>query len=57
MSADGAVDLRRSQPLDGDEVLALVQSRFGFSVADPVTLGGEFDRIFESPTALGAITW
>jgi len=44
MSADGAVDLRRSQPLDGDEVLALVESRFGLSVADPVTLGGEFDQ-------------
>ncbi|HEV7419781.1 MAG TPA: aminotransferase class III-fold pyridoxal phosphate-dependent enzyme [Mycobacterium sp.] len=44
MSADGAVDLRRSQPLDGDEVLTLVQSRFGLSVTDPLTLGGEFDQ-------------
>jgi 4-aminobutyrate aminotransferase-like enzyme/Ser/Thr protein kinase RdoA (MazF antagonist) len=44
MSADGVVDLRRAQPLDPGEVLALVQSRFGLSVTDPITLGGEFDQ-------------
>jgi 4-aminobutyrate aminotransferase-like enzyme/Ser/Thr protein kinase RdoA (MazF antagonist) len=44
MSAEGAIDLRRSQPLDGDEVLTLVHSRFGLSVTDPLTLGGEFDQ-------------
>lgn len=44
MSADGVVDLRRAQPLDPDEVLTLLRSRFGLSVADPITLGGEFDQ-------------
>lgn len=44
MSADGVVDIRRAQPLDPDEVLALIRSRFGLSVADPMTLGGEFDQ-------------
>src|SRR3979411_1286396 len=44
MSADGVVDLRGAQPLDPDEVLALVQRGFGLSVIDPITLGGEFDQ-------------
>jgi 4-aminobutyrate aminotransferase-like enzyme/Ser/Thr protein kinase RdoA (MazF antagonist) len=44
MSADGAVVLRRAQPLDDVEVLDLVHSRFGMSVTDPIPLGGEFDQ-------------
>jgi 4-aminobutyrate aminotransferase-like enzyme/Ser/Thr protein kinase RdoA (MazF antagonist) len=44
MSADGAVDVRRAQPLDHDEVLSLVHARFGLCVTDPIPLGGEFDQ-------------
>ncbi|MET0453548.1 MAG: aminotransferase class III-fold pyridoxal phosphate-dependent enzyme [Mycobacterium sp.] len=44
MSADGVVDLRRDQPLDPEEALAVVRAEFGLAVSDPVTLGGEFDQ-------------
>jgi len=44
MSADGVVDVRKVQPLDHDEVVSLVRTRFGLSVSDPITLGGEFDQ-------------
>ncbi|WP_319453747.1 MULTISPECIES: aminotransferase class III-fold pyridoxal phosphate-dependent enzyme [unclassified Mycobacterium] len=43
-AADGAIDLRRAQPLDTDEALTLVHTMFGLEVSDAVTLGGEFDQ-------------
>lgn len=44
MSADGVVDLRRAEPLDPEEALAVIATAFGLTVSDPVTLGGEFDQ-------------
>jgi 4-aminobutyrate aminotransferase-like enzyme/Ser/Thr protein kinase RdoA (MazF antagonist) len=44
MSADGAVDLGRAEPLDPDEALTVVSTAFGLSLVDPITLGGEFDQ-------------
>lgn len=42
MSDDGAVDA--AQPVDPEDALAVVRAEFGLLVADPVTLGGEFDQ-------------
>lgn len=53
MSADSAIDSRRAEPIDLDEAITLVQSRFGLSVTDPVTLGGEFDQNLRVTDARG----
>ncbi|MDV3127282.1 aminotransferase class III-fold pyridoxal phosphate-dependent enzyme [Mycobacterium sp. 21AC1] len=54
MSADSAIDSRRAEPIDLDEAIMLVQSRFGLSVTDPVTLGGEFDQNLRVTDARGS---
>ena len=53
MSADGVVDLRRAEPLEPEEALAVIATAFGLTVSDPVTLGGEFDQNLRVTDPLG----